>query len=34
LKLQLLGTTLQARHGDRFAPRQGWDMAVLREPVA
>ncbi|KRG61793.1 3-hydroxyacyl-CoA dehydrogenase [Stenotrophomonas humi] len=26
--------TLQARHGDRFAPRQGWDMAVLREPVA
>ena len=26
--------TLQARHGDRFAPRQGWDMPVLREPVA
>ncbi|WP_449466210.1 3-hydroxyacyl-CoA dehydrogenase NAD-binding domain-containing protein [Stenotrophomonas humi] len=26
--------TLQARHGDRFAPRQGWDMAILREPVA
>lgn len=26
--------TLQARHGDRFAPRPGWDMAVLREPVA
>ncbi|MCD9087583.1 3-hydroxyacyl-CoA dehydrogenase NAD-binding domain-containing protein [Stenotrophomonas sp. SY1] len=25
--------TLQARYGDRFAPRQGWDMAVLREPV-
>ncbi len=26
--------TLQARHGDRFAPRPGWDMPVLREPVA
>jgi 3-hydroxyacyl-CoA dehydrogenase/enoyl-CoA hydratase/3-hydroxybutyryl-CoA epimerase len=25
--------TLQARHGDRFAPRQGWDMPELREPV-
>ena len=25
--------TLQARHGDRFAPRPGWDMPVLREPV-
>ena len=24
---------LQARHGDRFAPRQGWDQPVLREPV-
>jgi len=26
--------TLQARHGDRFAPRPGWDNPVLREPVA
>lgn len=26
--------TLQARHGDRFAPRPGWDMPELREPVA
>ncbi|WP_433851039.1 3-hydroxyacyl-CoA dehydrogenase NAD-binding domain-containing protein [Stenotrophomonas nitritireducens] len=26
--------TLQARHGDRFAPRPGWDMLVLREPIA
>ncbi|MGB3392725.1 MAG: 3-hydroxyacyl-CoA dehydrogenase NAD-binding domain-containing protein [Stenotrophomonas sp.] len=26
--------TLQARHGDRFAPRPGWDAPVLREPVA
>ncbi|MGH8053975.1 MAG: 3-hydroxyacyl-CoA dehydrogenase NAD-binding domain-containing protein [Stenotrophomonas sp.] len=25
---------LQARHGDRFAPRQGWEMPELREPVA
>ncbi len=25
---------LQARHGDRFAPRPGWDAPVLREPVA
>ncbi|TAA28216.1 3-hydroxyacyl-CoA dehydrogenase NAD-binding domain-containing protein [Pseudoxanthomonas winnipegensis] len=25
---------LQARHGDRFAPRPGWDNPVLREPVA
>ncbi|MCF7749110.1 enoyl-CoA hydratase/isomerase family protein [Bacillus subtilis subsp. subtilis] len=24
---------LQQRHGDRFAPRPGWDNAVLREPV-
>ncbi len=24
---------LQQRHGDRFAPRPGWDAAVLREPV-
>ncbi|MGV8960699.1 MAG: 3-hydroxyacyl-CoA dehydrogenase NAD-binding domain-containing protein [Stenotrophomonas sp.] len=24
--------TLQARYGDRFAPRAGWDMPVLREP--
>jgi len=23
---------LQARHGDRFAPRPGWDNPVLREP--
>ncbi|MDF9442130.1 MAG: 3-hydroxyacyl-CoA dehydrogenase [Lysobacteraceae bacterium SCN 69-123] len=26
--------TLQARHGDRFAPRPGWDMPVLRAPIA
>ncbi len=26
--------TLQARHGDRFAPRPGWDMPVLRTPIA
>ncbi len=25
---------LQARHGDRFAPRPGWDAAVLRQPPA
>ncbi len=25
---------LQARYGDRFAPRPGWDLPVLREPVA
>jgi len=24
---------LQQRHGDRFAPRPGWDNPVLREPV-
>ena len=24
---------LQQRHGDRFAPRPGWDSLVLREPV-
>ena len=24
---------LQARHGARFAPRQGWDNPVLREPA-
>ncbi|WP_447595084.1 3-hydroxyacyl-CoA dehydrogenase NAD-binding domain-containing protein [Stenotrophomonas rhizophila] len=24
---------LQQRHGERFAPRPGWDAAVLREPV-
>lgn len=24
---------LQQRHGDRFAPRPGWDSPVLREPV-
>ena len=24
---------LQQRHGDRFAPRPGWDDAVLREPA-
>ncbi|ADV27831.1 3-hydroxyacyl-CoA dehydrogenase NAD-binding protein [Pseudoxanthomonas suwonensis 11-1] len=24
--------TLQARHGERFAPRQGWDSALLRQP--
>jgi 3-hydroxyacyl-CoA dehydrogenase/enoyl-CoA hydratase/3-hydroxybutyryl-CoA epimerase len=26
--------TLQARHGERFAPRPGWDNPVLRGPVA
>ena len=26
--------TLQARYGDRFAPRPGWDLPQLREPVA
>ncbi|SEK75011.1 3-hydroxyacyl-CoA dehydrogenase / enoyl-CoA hydratase / 3-hydroxybutyryl-CoA epimerase [Pseudoxanthomonas sp. GM95] len=26
--------TLQARHGDRFAPRPGWDNPALREPIA
>jgi 3-hydroxyacyl-CoA dehydrogenase/enoyl-CoA hydratase/3-hydroxybutyryl-CoA epimerase len=26
--------TLRARHGERFAPRAGWDAAILREPVA
>ncbi|SBV36378.1 3-hydroxyacyl-CoA dehydrogenase NAD-binding [uncultured Stenotrophomonas sp.] len=26
--------TLQARHGDRFSPRPGWDAPVLREPAA
>ena len=25
---------LQAKYGERFAPRAGWDNAVLREPVA
>lgn len=25
--------TLQARHGDRFAPRNGWEMPELSEPV-
>lgn len=25
---------LQQRHGDRFAPRPGWDNPLLREPVA
>lgn len=25
---------LQARHGERFAPRPGWDSPLLREPVA
>ena len=25
---------LQQRHGDRFAPRPGWDATALREPVA
>jgi len=25
---------LQQRHGDRFAPRAGWESALLREPVA
>jgi 3-hydroxyacyl-CoA dehydrogenase/enoyl-CoA hydratase/3-hydroxybutyryl-CoA epimerase len=24
---------LQQRHGDRFAPRPGWDNPALREPV-
>ncbi len=24
---------LQARHGDRFAPRPGWDSPLLRQPV-
>ncbi|KAF1698922.1 3-hydroxyacyl-CoA dehydrogenase [Pseudoxanthomonas jiangsuensis] len=24
--------TLQARHGDRFAPRPGWDNPLLRQP--
>ena len=23
---------LQARHGDRFAPRPGWDNPLLRQP--
>ena len=26
--------TLQARHGDRFAPRPGWDSPLLREAAA
>ncbi len=26
--------TLQARHGDRFAPRPGWDADILRQPPA
>jgi len=26
--------TLQSRYGDRFAPRPGWDMPALRQPVA
>jgi 3-hydroxyacyl-CoA dehydrogenase/enoyl-CoA hydratase/3-hydroxybutyryl-CoA epimerase len=26
--------TLQARHGDRFAPRPGWDNPALRAPIA
>ncbi|WP_434030828.1 3-hydroxyacyl-CoA dehydrogenase NAD-binding domain-containing protein [[Pseudomonas] boreopolis] len=25
---------LQSRHGERFAPRPGWDSPVLREPIA
>ena len=25
---------LQARHGDRFAPRPGWDSPLLRQPAA
>jgi 3-hydroxyacyl-CoA dehydrogenase/enoyl-CoA hydratase/3-hydroxybutyryl-CoA epimerase len=25
---------LQAKYGNRFAPRAGWDHPVLREPVA
>lgn len=25
---------LQARHGERFAPRPGWESPLLREPVA
>ena len=25
---------LQAKYGERFAPRPGWDAAVLREPIA
>ncbi|WP_447730631.1 3-hydroxyacyl-CoA dehydrogenase NAD-binding domain-containing protein [Pseudoxanthomonas suwonensis] len=25
---------LQARHGERFAPRQGWDSPLLRQPPA
>lgn len=25
---------LQARYGDRFAPRPGWELPVLREPLA
>ncbi len=25
---------LQARYGDRYAPRAGWEMPILREPVA
>ncbi|MBD9378352.1 3-hydroxyacyl-CoA dehydrogenase NAD-binding domain-containing protein [Pseudoxanthomonas sp. PXM04] len=25
---------LQARHGDRFAPRPGWDSEALRQPAA
>lgn len=25
---------LQARHGDRFAPRPGWDSPLLRQPTA
>lgn len=26
--------TLQARHGERFTPRQGWDSPLLRQPPA
>jgi 3-hydroxyacyl-CoA dehydrogenase/enoyl-CoA hydratase/3-hydroxybutyryl-CoA epimerase len=25
---------LQSRHGDRFAPRPGWDSEALRQPAA
>lgn len=27
-------TALQSRHGDRFAPRPGWDSEALRQPAA
>ncbi|MCC7096481.1 MAG: 3-hydroxyacyl-CoA dehydrogenase, partial [Thermomonas sp.] len=26
--------TLRGKYGERFAPRPGWDAAVLRAPVA